>query len=243
LLVNCDVKGLEVVVAAELSGDRTLSREVIDKVNFHADNQQRFGLPDRVTAKRFMFKLLYGASAFGYAHDGDFTFISTSDRFWQKIIDEFYAKYGGIKEWHTTLMQTARATGRLEIPSGRYFPIVPKATNFGLKWPDTVIKNYPVQGFGADLVMLARLEASRRLRDLKREFPMLAAILVSTIHDSIVADCPEDQVEQVGKILFDSVEAVPALCKQVFGYEFKLPLTAEVQYGPNKLEMKELTFG
>jgi DNA polymerase I-like protein with 3'-5' exonuclease and polymerase domains len=120
---------------------------------------------------------------------------------------------------------------------------VPKATNFGLKWPDTVIKNYPVQGFGADLVMLARLEASRRLRDLKREFPMLAAILVSTIHDSIVADCPEDQVEQVGKILFDSVEAVPALCKQVFGYEFKLPLTAEVQYGPNKLEMKELTFG
>jgi DNA polymerase I-like protein with 3'-5' exonuclease and polymerase domains len=108
-----------------------------------------------------------------------------------------------------------------------------------LKWPETVIKNYPVQGFGADLVMLARLQA-RKL--LAANAGVKRSVLISTIHDSIVADSPDDEVELVGRILNQSVEDVPRLCKQIFGYEFSLPLTAEVQYGPNKKEMKELTF-
>ena len=56
-LINCDVSGLEVVVAADLSQDTTLRTEVINKVNFHSDNQAKFNLPDRLTAKRFVFKL------------------------------------------------------------------------------------------------------------------------------------------------------------------------------------------
>lgn len=107
--------------------------------------------------------------------------------------------------------------------------------NGGLDWPITVIKNYPVQGFGADLVMLARLEANKRLKASGLEYR-----LVSTIHDSIVADCPSDCVESVGRILNDSIEYVPTLCKKVFGYDFSLPLTSEVQYGPNKKEMSDL---
>lgn len=85
--------------------------------------------------------------------------------------------------------------------------------------------------------MLARLEARRRLREAR-----IVCDLISTIHDSIVADTPSENVELVGKILFDSIEAVPALCKKVFDYDFSLPLTSEVQYGPNKKDMKELTF-
>ncbi len=106
-----------------------------------------------------------------------------------------------------------------------------------MDWPITVIKNYPVQGFGADLVMLARLEANRRLKASGLEYK-----LISTIHDSIVADCPSHSYRDVGRILFESIEAVPALCKTVFGYDFSLPLTSEVQYGMNKKDMKELTF-
>lgn len=106
-----------------------------------------------------------------------------------------------------------------------------------MEWPITVIKNYPVQGFGADLVMLARLEASKRLKASGLEYK-----LISTIHDSIVADCPSENVESVGRILNDSIEYVPTLCKQVFGYDFSLPLTSEVQYGPNKKELVDLKF-
>jgi DNA polymerase-1 len=238
MLVNCDVKGLEVVVAAELSGDETLRREVRDKLDFHQLNQDRFGLPSRVVAKRFKFKLLYGATAFGYAHDSDFVDVSTSEKYWQGIIDEYYAKYKGIRKWHNELINTAKRHGQLEIPSGRFYPIIPDPGKRE-PWPLTVIKNYPVQGFGADLVMLARLQARK---ELYRSGLISRALLIATIHDSIVVDCENGCVEEVGRILNQSVEDVPRLCRQVFGYAFSLPLTAEVQYGPNKKEMKELTF-
>lgn len=187
----------------------------------------------RLVAKRFKFKLLYGATAYGYAHDSDFIDVSTSEKYWQRVIDEYYEKYSGIRLWHSQLIDTAKRTGQLEIPSGRFYPIAP----INGKWPETVIKNYPVQGFGADLVMLARLEARRRLKQNG-----LHSLLVSTIHDSIVADCIDEEVHQVGWILNNAVESVPNLCRTVFGYSFSLPLTAEVQYGPNKRDMKDLTF-
>lgn len=227
-------KGLELVVAAELSDDPVLKQEIIDKANIHENNRQRFNLPERVIAKIFVFRLIYGGSAYSYAHDPAFMHISSKEKYWQVIIDEFYDKYKGIRKWHNTLINQAKLNGQLEIPSGRIYPITP---DFSKKepWPLTVIKNYPVQGFGADLVMLARLEAKKRMRGMK-------SLLISTIHDSIVADCPDDEVQVVGKILNDSVEAVPALCKHIFGYDFSLPLTAEVQYGVNKKDMKELTF-
>ena len=236
MLVNADVKSLEVVVAAELSKDKTLIREIRERQDIHQNNVDALGLPSRLIAKVFVFRLLYGGGAYSYAHDPDFMPVSTSEKYWQRIIDAYYDKYTGIRKWHNELINEAKRNGKLEIPSGRFFPIEP---DFSKRepWPLTIIKNYPVQGFGADLVMLARLESAKRLRGSG-----LRAMLISTIHDSIVADCPENEVEEVGRILNQSVEAVPKACRQVFGYDFSLPLTAEVQYGPNKKNMVELKF-
>jgi len=238
-----------------LSGDKTLKQEIIDKVDIHENNRDKFKLggqsfregesraefearkQGRLIAKIFKFRLIYGGSAYSYANDSDFQGVSKNQKFWQSVIEEYYSKYTGIKEWHEQLIATAQREGVLKIPSGRQFPIAPMVNkwNGGLDWPITVIKNYPVQGFGADLVMLARLEANKRLKSSGLEYR-----LVSTIHDSIVADCPSKCVDAVGRILFDSIEYVPTLCKQVFGYDFSLPLTAEVQYGPNKKDMENL---
>lgn len=241
MLINADVKSLEVVVAAELSGDKVLCQEIRDKVDIHEANRDRFklgeGKPGRLVAKTFKFRLIYGGSAYSYANDPDFTGVSTSVKFWENIIEEYYNKYQGIRLWHEELIHTAQRTGRLEIPSGRHYPIEPKKSWKGLEWPITIIKNYPVQGFGSDLVMLARLEANKRLKASGLEYK-----LVSTIHDSIVADAPESVAEDVGKILYDSIEYVPTLCKKVFGYDFSLPLTSEVQIGPNKKDMVEIKF-
>lgn len=60
MLINVDVKGLEVVVAAELSGDRVLKQEIKDKVDIHDENRRAFGLgdgkPGRLVAKIFKFR-------------------------------------------------------------------------------------------------------------------------------------------------------------------------------------------
>lgn len=236
-IVNCDVKSLELVVFAELADDPVMKQEIRDKADLHQNNQDMFGLPSRLVAKRFVFKLIYGATAYGFSTDPDFLFMGYSDKKWQEVIDAFYKKYQGGYQWHARLIREAQSNGRLTIPSGRYFPFSPERRYNGeLKWPITQIKNYPVQGFGADLVMLARLEASKRLR----ASGLTSAVLISTVHDSIVADCRSEDVAAVGRILYESVASVPQLCHKVWGYDFSIPLTSEVQYGPNKKDLTDM---
>jgi len=83
--------------------------------------------------------------------------------------------------------------------------------------------------------MLARLEAKKLLDEAKFD-----AKLIGSIHDSIVADCSSDCVDGVGTVLLQAVERVPRLVKQIWNYTFSLPLTAEVQCGPNKFDMCDL---
>lgn len=238
MLVNADVKGLEVVAAAQLSGDEVLCQEIVDKVDIHESNRDRFQLGEgklgRLIAKIFKFRLIYGGQAYSYANDPDFMGVSTSEKFWQGVIDEYYAKYVGIKKWHDSLLLTAMQKGFIEIPSGRYFSFRPLPNG---RWPLTTIKNYPVQGFGADLVMLARIEFFKRLKASK-----LKADFICTVHDSLVVDTTEENVYNISCMLRDSIEAVPALCKEEWKYNFFLPLTCEVQAGPNKREMKDIIF-
>jgi DNA polymerase I-like protein with 3'-5' exonuclease and polymerase domains len=235
MLVNADVKSLEVVVAAELSKDPVLCKEIVDREDIHENNRAAFKLPSRLIAKTFKFRLIYGGSAYSYAHDPDFMEVSKSKIYWQKVIDRYYEKYKGLGRWHNWLLDEVRRTGIVEIPSGRFYPFEPDRERGEPRWPVTKIKNYPVQGFGADLVMLARLEFNKLLRESGLE-----AVMISTIHDSIVVDTPSKNVYNIRDMLKTSIEAVPALCKRVWDYEFSLPLTCEIQAGPNKKDMKDI---
>lgn len=188
-------------------------------------------------AKRFIFKLLYGATAYGYSVDSDFLDVGYSERRWQEVIDEFYNKYTGIAEWHKRIIADAQRNGFLEIPTGRYYNYRPKQTNWGWKWPITTIKNYPVQGFGAELVKLARVHFWRQLAASGLE-----AKFIQTIHDSLVVDSPKENVYNICMMLKDSIEATPKLCKEWFGYDFSLPIWCEIQSGPNKFDLTEVKF-
>jgi DNA polymerase-1 len=233
ILINADVKSLEVVVAAELSDDKVLKDELVRRLDLHDLNQKRFGLPDRVTAKRFIFKLLYGATAYGYTTDSDFIGVSFTQKQWQAVIDEFYAKYTGIARWHAKIEAEAKINGILTIPSGRYFNYIPTKTQYGWKWPTTKIKNYPVQGFGADLVMLARIEAFKQFVQGGYE-----GCFIQTIHDSLVYDVPAKIVDDIVKMLSESIAKVPELCYTIYKCPFSLPLTSEILVGPNKKDLK-----
>ena len=85
--------------------------------------------------------------------------------------------------------------------------------------------------------MLARLEARKLMHERKIE-----GLLIGTIHDSIVADCPEASVLRVAESLLEAVQRVPQLVKQVWGYDFSVPLTAEASVGPNKKDLVELAY-
>ena len=239
MLVNADVKSLEVVTCAFLSRDEILMREVRDGVDLHAENQERFKLPDRVTAKRFKFKLIYGASAYGYANDGDFKDVSTSQDYWQRVIDEYYKKYFGIGKWHMELVRDAIKTGGFTTPTGRRYEY-PAADVAARSWfwrPK--ILNYPVQGLGADLVMIARISSFNRIKASG-----IKALPVSSVHDSIVYDVDNsgEAWYNVGMILKKSVEDIPMNFKRLFGINFDLPLNAEIKVGMNLGETEVVNY-
>lgn len=157
-----------------------------------------------------------------------------SQKQWQKVIDDYYTKYSGIRTWHDGLLNTVRETGSIEIPSGRIFTFQPRESWKGLEWPLTTIKNYPVQGYGADLVMLARIELARLISAARIE-----ALLVMTVHDSLVVDTPSKNIDQVAKIILKAIDSVPNLCYNNWNHKFNLPLTAEISVGRSKAELEE----
>ena len=234
MIINSDARQLEINVAAYLSQDSILLDEVRNKVDLHEDNKNRFGLPSRLIAKVFSFRLIYGGSAYSYSVDADFAEVGYTQKQWQAVIDEYYNKYKGLAKWHTHIVQTAIATGQLVMPTGRIYTYVPKPNYRGeLVWPETTIKNYPVQGTGADVMSIIRVDFAKKFKQQQ-----IKGVLVSTVHDSIVVDVESSEQQKVVDLFNKVYEDMPKNFYKLFGKEYNLPIFNETSVGPN---MKSLT--
>lgn len=231
MILNVDAVGLEWVCGTYLSKDKVATQEIWDKVDQHTENQKAFKLPSRLIAKTFVFRLIYGGSSYSYANDKDFQHVSTSTKYWDEVIERFYGKYKGWAEWHTRLMQEATTTGRVVAPTGRTYRYEP---NFKGDWPRTTILNYSVQGLGADIMAIIRVAIYKRMQQANCK-----SLLISTVHDSIVVDCPEEEVDLIAAIYKESFDSAPRLFEQWFGTPFTLPLRAEISVGHNMSELND----
>jgi len=233
MLIDIDIKALEVVTAAVLSQDKILCQEIRDDIDIHEVNRLTFGLPDRLIAKTFKFRILYGGTEWGFAKDPDFQGVSTKKSFWAKVIEDYYEKYSGIRIWHNKLIQEAVSTGQIISPTGRHFSYARRVNKIGeLEWPIQAIKNYIVQGTGADLVMIGRITIRNRLIAAG-----LKAKLIMTVHDSIVVDCPKEEVDIVAKICLSAIQDIPKNFEIIYKIPFDLKLTAKIVYGLNLKEI------
>jgi DNA polymerase I-like protein with 3'-5' exonuclease and polymerase domains len=107
-----------------------------------------------------------------------------------------------------------------------------------LVWPRTQILNYPVQGLGAEVMAIIRVILYRLL---KARCPQ--ALMVCTVHDSVLIDVPDEYVGLVVELCYEAFDRFPAFWRKVFECEFNVPLRTEVQYGPNWGEMEEVPRG
>jgi len=235
MIVNADVSGLELYVAADWYDDPVLKDELLNNKNIHEDNQARFKLPELVIAKVFVFRVLFGGTEYGFSVDSDFLSVGFSQKQWRRVIEQFYEKYPGIQKGHLRDIKFVKENGYLEIPSGRYFNFAPVKRKGESVWPESKIKNYPVQGGGADLVKLARIEAFRQFREagLEGEF-------IGTIHDSLKYDVPAKNVDATVKILVDSIAKVPEMCYNRWSYKFSLPMRCKVYVGKNSADVERV---
>lgn len=231
MLIQCDAAALEIRVAAFLSQDKVLIQEIKDGVDLHTDNQQRFGLPSRLIAKVLNFRILYGGNEFSFANDPEFIPISKSKEYWKGVIDEYYKKYRGIAKWHEELIREAVTTGKVVSPTGREYIF----TKFDGKIRDTQVKNYTVQGTGADIMALARVSFFNRLKKLNYQ----NALLVNTVHDSLVMDVDENtvDVDKIISTMHEVFDDIPSNFKKLFGVEWNVPMSCEVNAGYNWEDM------
>jgi DNA polymerase I len=227
LLISVDAKALEWNVAVYLSQDPVGMQEILDGVDIHAVNQERFGLPKRVYAKIFIFRQIFGGSAWAYANDPDYMGVSDSVDFWQKVIDQAYEKYSGLfVRWHGELWENVPKNGGIyESISGRVYKyqLYKNQWTGAMEWPRTQILNYPVQGLAADIVMLARISLYNRMKAKGYK-----SLLINTIHDSILLDCVEDEWYNICIELQNVFKDLPKNFEKMFGVPYNLPLRCEI---------------
>ncbi len=234
MLIQIDAAQLEWRAAVWLSEDPIGLQEINEKRDAHTDNQKAFNLPDRDTAKRYLFRTIFRGSGWSFAHDADFMHVSTSTAFWDDVNEKFYKKYRGLDAWHHRLAQIVAARKPIVSPTGREW-LIPMKEDGSIPW--TVLSNYPVQGTSADIVMVARVTLMRRLRAI----PELSMVkLVSTVHDSIVLDAPLKDVTRVAQIATQCFDDLPKNFLKLWGVTLPIPFPGEIKAGPNLKDLKRL---
>jgi DNA polymerase-1 len=237
MYIQCDASQLEWRTALELSQDQVGIDEVINGEDTHAKNQAAFVLPSRLIAKIFLFRTIFRGSGWSFANDPDFMHVSTSSEFWEDMNAKFYKKYHGLAQTHVDWASLVMEGKPIVSPLGRHWQIaMGKDYKGNTKIPWTVLSNYPVQGTGADIMMLARISARNRLAKLK--IPHKARL---TVHDSIVVDTESKYAEQIKEVFEEVFSDLPSNIYKVFGYSWKVPLACECKFGLNLRDMKKFS--
>lgn len=238
-IVNVDAKSLEWVTYLFLSQDKTGIDEWHGVINdpstndMHTANQLKFNLPSRLIAKVFLFRWIYRGPAFAYASDPDFKSVSSKQSFWQDVIDQYYSKYPDLYRTHMKYIQEVNRTGKLRSPLGRTYQFKRYNKKGEMQFSEYEITNYPNQGLGADVMAVARVSLASRIRKAG-----MKSLLISTIHDSLTTDSPDNEVDDICQMMVDVFSDLPQNIERAYGIKWNLPMLGEVGVGPN---MKELT--
>jgi DNA polymerase-1 len=236
VLVACDASQLEWRTIVELSRDAIALEEIQGGADTHSLNQVAFNLPSRLIAKIYLFRTIYRGSGYAFANDPAFMHVSDSPKFWDDIGEKFYAKYSGINATHRQWADAVTRSEPLVGPTGREWHIALGRDKKGnLKIPWTILTNYPVQGTGADVMMIARISFARRLKTSG-----IPALLISTVHDSIVVDTTSQYVQAVTNLFYQVFDDLVSNLNKVFGIDWQVPLACEVKVGMDMLNMKKV---
>lgn len=227
---------LEWRCVAQLSQDKIAIEEIMGGLDTHSLNQVAFNLPSRLIAKVYLFRTIFRGSGYSFANDPDFMHVSADPKFWDGINEKFFAKYAGINACHNKWKDIVVAGKPIVGPLGRSWSISMKRDYKGeLKVPWPTLTNYPVQGTGADVMMLARLSAYKRIK--KGGIP---CDFISTVHDSIVVDTKKQYVQPIVNIFHDVFDDIPKNIWNIFKYEWNVPMDCECKAGMNMKTMEKM---
>ncbi len=231
VLVSADYSQIELRILAHLAQDPVLLDAFRARRDIHAETAARVFevAPEQVTqemrrqAKAINFGIIYGMGAFGLAAQLE---IKTRDA--EAIIAGYYDRYPSIKAFLDGLVEEARKTGQVTTMLGRIRPIPDiHSRNPNLRgFAERTAKNTPIQGSAADMMKVAMIRVRGALAAAG-----LAARMILTVHDELVLEVPEAEVERAAAAAKEGMEgALPCT----------VPIEVDLKYGRNWAEMAPL---
>jgi DNA polymerase-1 len=223
-IMSADYSQIELRIMAHLSGDQGLLRAFAEGIDVHrATASEIFGIQaaevsseQRRYAKVINFGLIYGMSAFGLASN-----LGIERDAARHYIERYFARYPGVKRFMDETRVRAREQGYVETVFGRRLWLAEIASPSGPRRAaaERAAINAPMQGTAADLIKLSMIEVERWL-----EQSGLHAKLIMQVHDELVLEVPESEVETVRDTLGRLMTGVASL---------KVPLEVETGTGDN----------
>ena len=229
VLVDADYSQIELRLLAHIANDPVMLSAFENDEDIHTVTaSQVFGVAadeitplERSRAKAVNFGIVYGISAFSLAND-----IGVTPKEAKAYIDNYLEKYSGVREYMHNIVETAKKFGYVSTLFGRrrYLPEL-KSHNFNTRsFGERVALNMPIQGTAADIMKIAMINVSNRLRN-----DGLVAKLILQVHDELIVECPEHEAEKVSVILREEMESAATL---------SVPLIAETHVGKSWFETK-----
>lgn len=229
VFVDADYSQIELRILADMSGDERLINAYRDAQDIHAITASEvFHTPlDEVTslqrrnAKAVNFGIVYGISAFGLSED-----LSISRKEAVEYINKYFETYPGVKIFLDNLVQQGKEQGYVTTMFGRKRPIPElKSANFMQRsFGERVAMNSPIQGTAADIMKIAMIAVDQELRNRK-----MKSRIVLQVHDELLVEAHESEVDQVQEILVDKMKHAATL---------KVSLEVEAHTGDNWLDAK-----
>jgi DNA polymerase-1 len=224
LLLAADYSQIELRLLAHFSKDPLLVEAFRRGDDIHTlTASQVFGVPPlmvsadhRRQAKVVNFGIVYGLSAFGLSQNLG---IEPSEA--KKFIEAYFEKYRGVRAFIDRTLDETRREGKVKTLFGRVRPIPDiNSKNFNLRgFAERTAVNTPLQGTAADLIKLAmiRIDAAILERGLKSRMTL-------QVHDELVFESPEGEIEIMRSLVREQMESV---------HQLSVPLMVEIGVGKN----------
>lgn len=211
VLLDADYSQIELRVLAHMSNDEHLIAAYKKAEDIHAITASEvFHVPlEEVTpllrrnAKAVNFGIVYGISAFGLSED-----LSITRQEAMEYIKRYFETYPDVKKFLDRLIEDGKEKGYVETMFGRRRPIPElKSANFMQRsFGERVAMNSPIQGTAADIIKIAMIRVDQRLRREK-----LRSRLVLQVHDELIIEAWQEELEQVKVILEEEMKSAAHL--------------------------------
>lgn len=229
-LISADYSQLELRILAHITRDEVMTKAFQEGKDIHAETARLvFGAKTEaeLREKRRMAKIVNFGIAYAVGPFGLSQRVGISKEEAKKVIENYYSTYKGVRQYMEEIPKIAQQQGFVTSLFGRrrYLASINDKNKTIRARAEREAINMPIQGTASDIVKISMIEVNKALKAEK-----LKTQMIMQVHDELLFEAPEDEVEKAMKIIKDKMESAVKL---------SVPLIVEIHAGNNWMEIKD----